>query len=132
MDGLAGCELDDVTGNVDGLPPPAHEMHLDATALTVVERPMAERVNIEVSRELAIDTREQVEVELRRYARGIVIGRVENVGVLDEIDANDKGCACAQHAPGMAQERCRILRLEVADGRAREKARPRQPYDRAR
>ena len=43
-----------------------------------------------------------------------------------------KGRACAEHAPGMAQERRRILRLEIADGRAREEAGPRQPDDRAR
>src|SRR6266550_2910811 len=132
MDDLAGRELDHMTGNVDRLPPPAHEMHFDATALTVVERPMAELVDIEVSRELAIDAREQVEVELRGYACGIVIGGVENVGVLDEVNANDEGRAGAQYAPGVAQERCRILRLEVADGGAREESGACQPYDRAR
>src|SRR5262249_35294205 len=77
MDGLAGRELYHVTGNVDRLPPPAHEMHLDAAALAVVERPMAERLDIEVGSELAIDAREQIEVELRGHACGIVIGGVE-------------------------------------------------------
>src|SRR5690349_1455255 len=56
MNGLAGRELDHMTGNVDLLLPPAHEMHLNAAALAVVERPMAERVDIEIGGELAIDT----------------------------------------------------------------------------
>ncbi len=132
MDGLAGCELDHLSGDVDLLPPPAHQMHLDAAALVVVERPVAERVAIEVGTQLAIDAREQVEIELRGHARGIVIGGVEYLGVLDEIDADDEGCPRAQHAPGVPQERGRVLRLEVADGRAREKAGPRQAHDRAR
>src|SRR6185369_14686566 len=48
MNGLAGRELDHMTGNVNRLPSPAHKMHLDAAALAVVERPMAERVDIEI------------------------------------------------------------------------------------
>src|SRR5439155_15844126 len=102
MDRLVGRKLDQVTRYVDRLSASAHEMHLDAAPLAVVERPMAERVDIEVRQELAIDAREQIEVELGGHARGIVIGGIENVGVLDEIDTDDKRCACPQHAPGMA------------------------------
>jgi len=37
-------------------------MHLDAAALAVKKRPMAERVDIEVGGKLAIEAREQIEV----------------------------------------------------------------------
>src|SRR5262245_33805517 len=132
MNGLAGRELDHMTGNVDRLPPPAHEMHLNTAALAVVERLMAERVDIEVRGKLAIDAREQIEVELCGHAFRVVISGVEDVGVLDEVDTNDKGRARAAHAPGMTQKRRRILRLEIADSPAWEEASPCQPHDRPR
>src|SRR5262245_36734109 len=93
VNGLAGCELDNAASDVDLLLPGAHQMHLDAPALAFVERPMAERIEIEIGGKLAIEAHEQIEVELRGHALGVVISSVENAGVLDEIDADDEGCA---------------------------------------
>ena len=56
---------------------------------------------------------------------GIVVGLLQNLRVLHQIDADDEGRAAAEDAAGVAQERRRLVRLEIADGRAREKPDPR-------
>ena len=100
----------------------AGQMHLDAVALAVVEGVVLEACEIEIAAEFAVDAREQVEIELRGDAGGIVVGGVEHFGVLHQVDADDQRRAAPEHARGMAQERRRLVRLEIADGRAREKA----------
>src|SRR5215468_4843869 len=132
VDGLAGCELDHAAGDVDLLPPTAHQMHLDPAPLAVVERPVAERIEIEIGAKLTIEAREHIEVELRGHALGVVIGGIENADVLDEIDADDEGRTSAQDAAGITQERNRNMRLEIADRRAREEPGPCQTHYRAR
>ena len=49
-------------------------MHFDAVALAVVEGLVAELVEIEVGAELAVDAGQEVEIELRGYAGGVIIG----------------------------------------------------------
>ena len=93
---------------------------------------MLEGAEIEIGAELAIDARQQIEIEFRRDALGIVVGVVENFGVLHQIDADHEQRALAQHAAGMAQEFARFVRLEIADGRSRKEADPRQRSDRGR
>ncbi len=93
---------------------------------------MLERGQIEIRAEFAIDARQQIEIEFRGHARGIIIGGTEDLGVLDQIDADDEDRAGAQHGAGMAQKFRRLMRFEIADGRAREKADPRQLCDRRR
>ena len=44
-------------------------MHLDARALAVVEGVVLEACEVEIAAELAVDARQQVEIELRRHAR---------------------------------------------------------------
>ena len=107
VDGLAGAEFDHAARHPHLLPLLAGEMHLDAVALGIVEGVMAEACEIEVAVELAIDAREQVEIELRRDAGGVVIGGVEDAGVLHQVDADDQRRAAPEHAPGVAQERRR-------------------------
>ena len=51
---------------------------------------MLERGEIEIGAELAVDAGEQIEIELRGDAVGVVIGAIEDVGRLDEIDADDE------------------------------------------
>ena len=93
---------------------------------------MLEGGKIEIGAELAIDARQQIEIEFRGHAFGIVVGGTENLGVLDQIDADDEDRARAQRVGGMAQEFRRFMRLEIADGRARKEADPRQRRDRRR
>ena len=53
-------------------------MHLDAVTLAIVEGVMAEAVEIEIGAELAVDAAQQIEIELRGDAGGVVIGGVED------------------------------------------------------
>src|SRR4029453_6200443 len=58
-------ELEGGGANRDVLATVAHEVHLDARALGVPDRPMRERIEIEVAIELAVEAHEQVAVESR-------------------------------------------------------------------
>ena len=93
---------------------------------------MLEGVEIEIGAELAIDARQQIEIEFRGDTLGIVVGAVENLRVLDQIDADHEQRARAQHVAGMAQKFARFVRLEIADGRAGKEADPRQRRDHGR
>src|SRR5712692_2013659 len=68
VDGLAGAHLDGSAGDPHLLAPLAGEVHLDAVALGIVEGMVAEACEVEVAVELAIDARQQVEVEPGRDA----------------------------------------------------------------
>ena len=90
---------------------------------------MLERRKIEVAAQFAIDAHQQIEVELRGDALGVVIGAIKNVRRLFQIDADDQHRPGAQYAAGAAHERACLMRLEVADGRARKEARARHGSD---
>ena len=66
VDRLAGAEFDRAAGHPHLLALLAGEMHLDAMALGIVEGVVAEAVEVEIAAELAVDARQQVEVERRR------------------------------------------------------------------
>ena len=76
----------------------------------IVEGMVLERGEIEIGAELAIDAGEQIEIELRGDAVGIVIGAIENIGRLDEIDADDEHAtrrpASARHGARKAAASC--------------------------
>src|SRR5271156_4486299 len=87
VDGLAGTELDCFVADTHLLPPGAGEVHLNPMTFAVVEGVMLKGGEIEIGPQLAIDARQQIEVEFRSDALGIVVGAVENVGQLFKIDA---------------------------------------------
>ena len=93
---------------------------------------MLEGAKIEIGAELAVDARQQIEIEFRRDALGVVIGVIENFRILHQIDADHEQRARAQHAAGVAQEFAGFVRLEIADGGAGKKTDPRQRGDRRR
>ena len=64
----------------------------------------------------------RLQIELRGDAGLVVIGGGQDLDRLDEIDADDERRAAPEDARGIAQETGRLMRLEIADGRAREKA----------
>src|SRR5262249_50327770 len=125
VDGLAGTEIETLAENAHLLPAQARKMHLDAAQLAIVKSVMLERARVEVSAELAIDPDQQVAIELRGDPLRVVVGGVERLRVLDEIDADDERRAAAQCGLGAAQESRHFVGLEVADGRSREKPEPR-------
>src|SRR5664280_88516 len=90
--------------------------------LAVVKGAVLERIELEGGAELAIDAHQQIEIELGGDALGVVIGGVEHVHRFDEIGADDQRRARPKNMRGVAQKRRRLARLEIADGRAREKS----------
>src|SRR5215831_13675034 len=90
MNGFPAAEVERLAAGTNLLPRHADEMHLDAMLFLVVAREMAKTRKVEPSAKLAIDAREEVEVEGRRDPGIVVIGGGEYVRVLDQIDADDE------------------------------------------
>ncbi len=100
----------------------AEQVHLDAVPLAVVDRAMGEGGEVEIAAELAVDADQHVEIEARGDAGRIIVGVVKHALVLFEIGADDHLRALAQDIAGAAQEGAGLMRLEIADGRARKEA----------
>ncbi len=132
MDGFAGAETDRLAVDFHLLPLGAGEVHLDPVVLAIVTGVMLEGGQIEIGAELAIDARQQIEIEFGGHAFGVIVGRAQDLGILDQIDADHQHRAVAENGAGMAQKLRRLMRLEIADGRAGKKADPRQRGDRRR
>src|SRR5437870_8850888 len=82
MDRFAGVEGEAVRADVHRLPGERYQVHLDAARSGVVEGIVREAPQVEVSAQLAIDAPEQVQVEGRGDALRVVVGGVQDVGVL--------------------------------------------------
>src|SRR5438128_4301560 len=104
-------------------------MHLDAIALAIIDRAVHEGGNVEIAAKLAVDADQNVEVESRGDARGVVIGIVKHPLVLLEIDADDHLRAFTQNLARAAQEAERFVRLEIAERRSRKEANLGHPFD---
>src|SRR5512142_3380346 len=96
-------------------------MHFDAMALLIVERVMLEGIQPESAPKLAVDAREQIEIEFGGHARGVIVGGVEHLHRLDQVDADNQLGAASEDVRGIAQESRCLMRLEIADGRTGEK-----------
>ena len=117
VDGFAFRERELPAADRDALRRRAHQINLDAPQKRVVERVMREAVTIEIRARFAIGAHQQVLVERRGHAGAIIIGRVQNARVLDEIDADKKPAAFEQSCAPY-QELPRFLRFEISDRRA--------------
>ena len=124
MDRLAGAEVDGFAGHLNVLPLQAGKVHFDAVTLAVVDGVVLEGVELEGAAQFAVDTHQQIKVELRGDARRVVVGSIEHFHRLDQIGADDQRRARAQDAGGIAQEGRRFVRLEIADGGARKESDP--------
>ena len=98
-------------------------MHLDPPLGRVVERLVPEAACLEVRAQLAVDAREQVQVEARGHPFRVGVGRVQGRLVLLQVDADEQRAACADRAVDLPEEAQRLGGREVADGRAREESR---------
>jgi len=87
MNRLAGSEIEAAPGEADGLRAMAQQMHLDRGFRIVPAGLVLKRLNHEVRAEFSIDPREQIEIELRGHAGGIIVGGDQDVEGLLEIDA---------------------------------------------
>ena len=83
---------------------------------------MAEGVDRDVAVELAVDAREEVQVELGGHAFGIVIGGDQPLDRLDPVHPDQQLRAGAEQRAELAQQVGRAPRDEIADGRAGEEA----------
>src|SRR5580704_7770198 len=122
VNGFAGTKLDRRVTHSDGLSLRAGKMHFDAAAFAVVEGVMLKGIEIEISAKLAIDTREQVEVEFGGDAFGVIVSAVENIRGFDEIDADNEDRTVAKNPRRVAKETRRFMRFKIADGRAGKEA----------
>ena len=81
---------------------------------------MLEPVEVEPAAELAVDPREQVEVEPGGDPLGVVVGGFEDGGVLVEVGAQEQAVGRV-HAPGHEREQLdRLIGLVIPQARAEE------------
>src|SRR5262245_35689172 len=92
-DVFALTEQDRDSGHCDGLVASADEAHLDAAQQRIVNGIVLEAIAIEVGSELAIQAREQIQIELGRYAAAVVVGGVQHGCVLADVDADQERTA---------------------------------------
>src|SRR5258708_9930054 len=102
-------------------------MHFDAMTLAIVEGMMLESIKPECPAELPIDARQQIKIKLRSDAIRIVIGGVEHIDRLDQIDPDHQRGTTPKNIPGISQESRRLLRLEIPAGGAGDKTRASRP-----
>ena len=93
-------------------------MHLHAAALAVPQCHVAPGARVEIGVGLAVGAREQVEVELRRHAATVVIGRDHDLRVLDQVHAQQEAVQRAR----MTQKSDDLAIFQIADGRARKES----------
>ena len=75
---------------------------------------------LEVGTELSVHHGEEVEVELGRHARGIVVGAQQPAPVLDEVTAEEDGVLGAELGAQRREEDSPLLWAQVPDGAAEE------------
>src|SRR5262249_10152882 len=114
------------------LPLEARKVHLDPALLAVIASVMLERGEVEIGVKLAIDPRQQVQVEFGGDAFRIVVGGTQHLDALNEIVADNENSSVAKGRAGMIQEFYRLVMLEIADSRSRKKTDTRQIGDRRR
>ena len=93
---------------------------VDPLVLGIPEGDVLERVGVEVRLELAVEHVEDVLVELRGDAGGIVVGGLEGGGVLDQVRAEQEAVARVHQGGDPGEERAPGPGAEVADRAAEE------------
>ncbi len=97
-------------------------MHLDPTLHGIVEGVVAEGAEVERGVELAVQPREDVQIEVRRHTLGVVVRGVQQHGVLSEIGAKDYRAVRSTRGGDAREEPRGIFRVEVADRGPREES----------
>src|SRR5262249_47453188 len=93
MDGFAGTKFNGLSSHPDLLSLEACQVHFNAMPFAVVERVMFERRKLKRATKFTVDPGQKIEIEVRGDALSVVVGRVEYVGGLDEISADNKATA---------------------------------------
>src|SRR6266851_5251269 len=126
MDPLALREGEAAARDGHGLRAQALEVDLDTAFSGVVDGLVGEARKVEIGLELAVHAAQQIERELGGDAGLVVVGVVQAAWILFEIDPHHQRAGRSQERTGAAQEGGGLGGLEIADGRAREKAEPRR------
>mgnify|MGYP001828843507 CR=1 FL=1 len=95
MDGITGIELEGLAANADCLPAFADEMHLDPAPVTVIEGMVRKGFDIEITRQFAIDTSQEIQIEGSGHTVGIVVGSIQNVHVFLQVDPDQQAATRA-------------------------------------
>src|SRR5579862_1509843 len=96
-------------------------MHLDAPLGFVVSRHMIELCQIEISVELAINSRQEILVEGGCYAGVIVVCERERWDRLFEVGGQEERVSLAQRRPDLAQDLIARRTVEIPDRASQEK-----------
>src|SRR5262245_35562292 len=122
MDRLAGTEVEGFSGNVYFLTLAARQIDFDATAFAVVAGVVLERGQVKIRAKLAVDAGLKIKIEFGCDPGGIIIGGMQDILVLDQIGADDEQGVASENTRRMSEQVGRLMRLEIADGGAREEA----------
>src|SRR5262245_17463018 len=120
VNGLACFQPDfQVQGpQADGLGLRADKVHFDAAARRVEHSPMPERGDVEIGPQLAVDAHEEVEIERRRHALGIVVGRHQNRRIFAQVETQKHAVLRTQRVACAAKELSDFSFIEITDRRA--------------
>ena len=122
VDGLAGFEVDALTGELDGLFGEAFQMHFDAALFLVPADAVGEVVEVEITIELVVEVGEDVFVEGGGYTGGVVVGGEEVgygfLGVGTEVGAEEESVAGLEVGAEALEDGRRFGWGEVADAGA--------------
>ena len=110
--------------DIDPLCARGTQPHLDALLVGVPPGDVVERVEIEVGVEFSVDHREHIAVELRGYARTVVVGTHQPVDILDQVGAQQQAVAGLQGVRQRGKELGARTRRQIADRRAKEGDQP--------
>src|SRR5690606_4408023 len=101
----------------------ALEVHLNPTERGVVERLVAEVLELEVGAGQPVNVTENIKIEGRSDPLAVIVGQVQNSGILAGVHADQQPAAGPRPGVETAQELHRLWGFEVADGGAREENR---------
>src|SRR5215472_10461693 len=107
-------------GNARFLRNEAANVDFDPSLSLIVESDMLESVDLEVGVEFAVDALEEVEVEGGGNPGSVVVGGVEDLGILFQIDADQHLAAGTENTRVIGEKGHRRVGLEIANRRARE------------
>src|SRR5512143_2336591 len=96
----------------------AHQMHFDAARHWIVERVVAEARRLEVGVQLAVEAVEEIEVEGCGDAGRVIVGGVQPLGILLEIESDEQAARRAGQVTKAREQRRRRVGREVTDAGA--------------
>ena len=121
---LALREFELFAAQLDGLALQADQIHLDPLHLHIVGGVMDEGVQVEVGAQFAVGAQQDVLVEARRDAGGVVVGGMQPRRVLHQVDADQQaaaiqGCRASGAAGTMAASGRKLPMVEPGKKPAR-------------